>query len=116
MASSTDLNLKIEGMHCASCVSSIENGVGAVPGVETCRVNLAMNSAVVSFDSSKTSEQQIIQNIEKLGFKAEPGKPDVLTANAKELAEAKRKFLVALSLTVPLMIVAMLPMFTCSNA
>src|SRR5438445_7681182 len=32
--SSSTLSLAIEGMHCASCVTTIENALAAVPGVE----------------------------------------------------------------------------------
>jgi len=110
MAVSTNLNLKIEGMHCASCVSSIEQGLETAPGVRDCRVNLALNSAVVSYDSGQISQEEIISSIEKLGFKASQGKPDILTANAQELARSRTGFTIALGLTVPLMIVAMGPM------
>ena len=34
------LSLSLEGMHCASCVTTIENALAAVPGVEGASVNL----------------------------------------------------------------------------
>ena len=41
------LTLSIQGMHCASCVTTIENALSAVPGVEEASVNLATARAEV---------------------------------------------------------------------
>jgi Cu+-exporting ATPase len=102
MAMNTELSLKIGGMHCASCVNTIERTLGAMPGVKDCRVNLAMNSAVVSFDRGKASEQGIIDKVAELGFSASIGTPDVLTSNARELRAARNRFMMALYVTLPL--------------
>ncbi|MDX9858871.1 MAG: heavy metal translocating P-type ATPase [candidate division Zixibacteria bacterium] len=110
MSASSELNLKIEGMHCASCVSSIEKGVQSLDGVAACRVNLATNSAVVSIDEGKLDRKLVIRRIEELGFKATVGRPDILTANQQETKAAREAFLTAAIVTVPLMVVAMLPM------
>ncbi|MEW6051315.1 MAG: heavy metal translocating P-type ATPase [Candidatus Zixiibacteriota bacterium] len=111
MAQRQELSLRIEGMHCASCVASIEKGVSGMDGVEACRVNLATNSAVVSFDATQLDEERIVGKIEELGYGAEVGQQDILSAQQKELGEARRNFLVSLALTVPLMALAMLPMW-----
>jgi len=47
MAKTTDLTIRVEGMHCAGCVASIERGVSDMKGIARCRVNLALKSAVV---------------------------------------------------------------------
>src|SRR5262245_35263472 len=39
--------LSLEGMHCASCVSTIEGALAAVPGVEEASVNLGTAQAHV---------------------------------------------------------------------
>ena len=41
-------DLRIGGMHCASCVARVERAVGAVPGVASVAVNLATERATVS--------------------------------------------------------------------
>ena len=102
-----ELPLKIEGMHCASCVNSIEKGVGKLEGVNECRVNLAMHSAVVTFDEGRQDAKAIINKIHELGFDASISTPDVLTENTKEIDVALHRFIISLILTVPLMIVAM---------
>ncbi|MEE8575923.1 MAG: heavy metal translocating P-type ATPase, partial [candidate division Zixibacteria bacterium] len=107
-----NITLKIDGMHCASCVHSIESSLTKLTGVGSCSVNLAMHSAAVEFDSSRLGESQIISEIERIGFSAEVGQPDLLTANEKAATDALRRFLWAAGATLPLMVVAMGPMIT----
>lgn len=110
MARATEINLKIEGMHCASCVNSIERGVQSLDGVNTCRVNLATGSAVVTVEDGKLSPDRLVGRIGELGFRASVGRPDILMANQKETATARRRFSMAAMATIPLMTFAMLPM------
>ncbi len=97
-------------MHCASCVANIERGVSSLAGVAACRVNLATRSALIDFDRSQLEPSRIIEQIESLGFGAEPGTPDVLEANIKAEGSALRDMLWSLGITLPLMVVAMWPM------
>ncbi|HVP06544.1 MAG TPA: cation transporter, partial [Candidatus Acidoferrum sp.] len=111
MAKREELSLRIQGMHCASCVANIERGVSGLDGVSECRVNLATNSAVVEFDSGRLDADSVIHKIKSLGYGASVGQQDVLSANESELRAAKNRFLLALVLAIPLMAVAMWPMF-----
>lgn len=111
MANLEKLNLKIEGMHCASCVASIERGLSEMDGINESQVNLMLNSATVTFDSARLSKSDIIEKIKELGYKASIGTPDILTANADEARHAKKNFLVSLVFAVPLTIFGMGPMF-----
>src|SRR5216683_304581 len=45
--------IKIGGMHCAGCVSSIQKSVSEVPGVSKVEVNLATEKATLEFDQTK---------------------------------------------------------------
>jgi len=111
MASYSDLTLKISGMHCASCVNSIESILSSANGIGSCRVNLAMNSATITFDKSQIDEKGIIERIRRLGYDATIGTPDVLTSNARELGVARSNFSLALLVTLVVAIIAMWPMF-----
>lgn len=62
--------LYIEGMHCASCVHSIESAVSKVRGVDKVVVNLASSSAKISFAKDESSMNEVIQAIHKLGYRA----------------------------------------------
>ena len=46
--------LKIGGMHCAGCVTSIQNYVTELKGVTKCEVNLAAEKATLEFDPTVT--------------------------------------------------------------
>lgn len=111
MAKTDELTLTIDGLRCASCVSSVEKGLTGQDGVETCNVNLATKSATISFDSSATDPQKIITQIEQLGFSAAVGRPDFLAANLREANEAQRLLQISLVLTLPLAAVAVWPMW-----
>jgi len=110
MSKSQEVRLNIDGMHCAGCVANIERGVKGMEGVADCRVNLATRSAVVEFDDQAATPDRIITRIEELGYGARIGRPDILTANAKEQQGAARRFRLALIMSVPLMLLAMAPM------
>ncbi len=47
--------VKIEGMHCASCVASVEKSLKKVPGVVTAVVNLATESASVEYQPERAT-------------------------------------------------------------
>ncbi|MBN1213662.1 MAG: copper-translocating P-type ATPase [candidate division Zixibacteria bacterium] len=112
MPGTEKLTLKIEGMHCAGCVHSIEQGMKTLDGVEESRVNLATRSAVVIFKKGRVDPNGIINKISGLGYRAYIGTPDILTVNDSEVTASRQNFFTSLILTMPLMAVAMWPMFT----
>jgi len=104
MSRTKEIDLRIKGMHCAGCAANIEKGMAGVDGVEECRVNFALHSSVVVFDSDKVSEKQIVDKIKELGYQAEVGTPDILVANLKEVVNARQKFMLSLLLSIPILI------------
>lgn len=115
MSNAPDLNLRITGMHCASCVSNIEKGVSAIDGVTDCRVNLATGSAQVSFDGKEIEANLVIKKIEQLGFGAQIGTGDIFDTNRDEMQEGRSRLSVSFALSVPLMAVSMWPMAIGAN-
>lgn len=67
-----DATLKLRGMSCASCASSIEDAIRVVPGVQTCSVNFGAEQATVRYDSQKTGLEQIQAAVEGAGYAAFP--------------------------------------------
>lgn len=63
------VKVKIGGMSCASCAKTIENAVGSLPGVKSVSVNLATESAKISFYPLFTGLDDIKQAIEDSGYK-----------------------------------------------
>lgn len=67
----TTTTLKVEGMTCGACSSSVESGFQDVEGVGSVSVSLVMERAVVTHDADKISGQELRDIIEDRGFDAE---------------------------------------------
>ena len=61
--------LKIEGMHCASCVAAVERSLANVQGMSEASVNLATETARVAFDPKKTGYDDFVSAVDKAGYK-----------------------------------------------
>lgn len=97
----SDINLAIEGMTCASCVSRVERALGRVPGVREASVNLATHSARVSVDGA--AGDALLQAVEKAGYEAELIEPDAAPHAAVDHDPAW-KVVLALLLSAPLVL------------
>ncbi|WP_420788289.1 copper-translocating P-type ATPase [Vibrio alginolyticus] len=69
---SIQLQMLIQGMTCASCVSSVEKALTNVEGVEKAQVNLAEQSALV-FASQGSDDllNAIVESVKQAGYQAE---------------------------------------------
>lgn len=72
----TSFAIPVEGMSCASCVSSIEKAVAKVPGVEKVLVNLATERADVTFKAAPDMPA-VIDAIRKAGYDVPSGSADL---------------------------------------
>jgi len=61
--------LSISGMHCASCVASVEKALARLEGVEDARVNLATASADV-VHGEQVEQDQLVGAVGKAGYEA----------------------------------------------
>ncbi|MGW3999497.1 heavy metal translocating P-type ATPase [Amycolatopsis sp. NPDC004772] len=97
------VELAIGGMTCASCAARVERKLNKVDGV-TATVNYATEKAQVSYPSG-LSVDDLKAVVEAAGYSArlpEPQAPD-------DTRELRKRLLVSASLTVPLVVVAMVP-------
>ncbi len=62
--------IPLEGVHCASCVIRLENGLGSLPGVAGVSVNLPSRTAFLSYDPELADAKTISARIVELGYKA----------------------------------------------
>ncbi|MDR2147181.1 MAG: heavy-metal-associated domain-containing protein [Tannerella sp.] len=60
--------LKIGGMGCAACAQRIEKAVAKLEGITSVSVNLAAETADVTYDPQKVSLPDIGKTIEKAGY------------------------------------------------
>ncbi|XP_011877566.1 PREDICTED: copper-transporting ATPase 1 isoform X2 [Vollenhovia emeryi] len=106
----SEVELRILGMTCASCVNKIESTVKKLPGVRLATVALATQRGKFRYDVEKTGIRHIVDCINKLGFTAslfsnqDRDNRDYL--DQKELISKWRTaFLVSLIFGVPCMVV-----------
>lgn len=62
---------KVTGMHCPSCSMLITMALEELPGVESAKVDLATETASVTFDPAQIDPSTIAQAIVKSGYSAE---------------------------------------------
>ncbi len=65
----TKKTFKISGMHCASCVKTIEKALSKTKGVLSASVNFASESALIEFDENIVLEAELISAVESAGYK-----------------------------------------------
>lgn len=98
--------LAISGMTCAACANRIEKVLQQIDGIEQATVNLATDSASVTFVPGTIDAAKIIASIEKLGYDATEKRSSAETSTAKEkaLQQMKRKLIISAILSVPLLL------------
>jgi Cu+-exporting ATPase len=73
-ADSEKIEIKINGMHCASCVSRIEKGLSELTGIRKVRVNLATESAWIEYNPDSVSLDEIVKTVQQLGYTVKTSK------------------------------------------
>ena len=64
------IRLHVAGMHCATCSITNEKTLKALPGVSEARVNFASEQAMVVYDESKVTPDQIVGAFRENGYTA----------------------------------------------
>lgn len=82
-----EFQLSLPTVHCAACISAIENGLMATDGVADVRVNLTRKRATVKVSAEITVEE-IVDRIASFGYQASP--LDMATLSAGESDRATR--------------------------
>ena len=67
----TKVKLKIDGMHCTSCSMSIDMDLEELEGIKNVKTSYAKQESDVEFDEGKITLNQILEQIEKTGYKAQ---------------------------------------------
>lgn len=106
----TQTVFKVRGMHCASCARSVEVNIGKLSGIQSVSVNLAGESAAISFDADAISQKQIISAINKLGFRASLPSGNDDSEDKASLRRERLTLIISLIFSAMLFIVAMGPM------
>lgn len=62
------VTLQVEGMSCSHCQNAVQKAVKSLKGVDEVKVSLADKTAVVNFDESVVSVENIKAAIEDEGY------------------------------------------------
>lgn len=81
---------KISGMHCASCVLTIEKVLKNLPGVKNAEVNFASESALIEFDNNVVSEKDLADAVESIGYNLKIDKASDKTDKKEKEPEIKK--------------------------
>lgn len=80
------IDLAVEGVSCAGCMSKIERGLSALPDVTLARVNLTDRRVALEWKQGTLDPTRFIDRLAELGYKAYPFEP--VRAEARETEEA----------------------------
>ena len=83
--------LRIDGMHCASCVASVEKALQGLDGVEIATVNLASETARVKYDPGRLGFDDFVTAVENVGYDVAREKADGAEAAESELEKDQQK-------------------------
>lgn len=111
--STSEITLAIGGMHCASCVRHVERALTRVPGVEEAEVNLATETAQVTYDASSVELEQLQEAVHDAGYEVlssyseeQPREEDrtiVQEERDRNYRRLLQRFWIALGLAIPVM-------------
>ena len=90
MAEKHQVTLPILGMTCANCVATVERSLSKTDGVEEASVNLSSERAAVRYDPSKTSVQDLVDQVRKVGYDVAIGEAALQVQNLSDQADALR--------------------------
>jgi len=96
-------------MHCASCVTTIENALARVDGVTEASVNLATSRARVRGEN--LDPDRLVEAVRQSGYGASPAQDrtpaDDLAREETEVRDARRRTVAAAALTLPVLVISM---------
>jgi P-type Cu2+ transporter len=83
------MELAVDGITCAACLTDIERGLRRLPGVVRSRVNVSNRRTSVVFSPEKVTPHAILERMAAIGYPAQPFDPalrrDNRSAEAREL-------------------------------
>ena len=98
----SELTLHVDGMNSEHCAGIVKSALMKLQGVSQVKTSSVDGKAIISYDESQLKAEEIIQAIDKVGYKSK--KVDVDTeqqARAKETSELKTKLILAAIFTIP---------------
>ncbi|MDT9700238.1 heavy metal translocating P-type ATPase [Streptomyces sp. P17] len=116
IAPTSEVELLIGGMTCASCAARVEKKLNRMEGVSA-TVNFATEKAKVSYPEG-IAVADLIATVVKTGYTAEEPAPpvaDEAAAQEPELADYRQRFTVSALLAAPVVLLSMVPALQFDN-
>jgi copper chaperone CopZ len=63
--------MTVKGMMCASCMKSVEKALYKLDGVNEVKVDMKKDRVEVTYDGKKATPRQMVESLEKAGFRAQ---------------------------------------------
>lgn len=102
----------VEGMSCASCAASISSSLSAAKGVQDANVNLASENVMVEYDPDEIGLPEMEKIVGSLGYRLITSKDYTREmhqdAQTLRLRKLLFKTIVAVGLSIPIVIIAMI--------
>ena len=107
------VTLRIYGMTCSSCTSTVETQLGALPGVTSVAVSLATETCQISYDPSFISIRDMVDRVSELGFDAVLSDDNDATqlrslTRTKDINEWRSRFKISLTFAIPVLFFGMI--------
>jgi Cu+-exporting ATPase len=67
---SAQVELKVDGMTCQSCVRGVTRKLSSVAGVSRAAVDLASGKATVEYDDAQAKVQDLVAAVQQIGYNA----------------------------------------------
>ncbi|WP_138934074.1 heavy metal translocating P-type ATPase [Roseovarius arcticus] len=105
------VRLNVASMSCASCVGRVDKALAAVPGVLDVNVNLASETATVTYAEGAVQLDDLLRAAKEAGYPATPvdarAHEDTSTRKTEEARALARKTMLAAALALPVFLLEM---------
>ena len=101
------ISLKVGGMSCASCASSIEKEVASLDGVISSSVNFAVETGKFEVQDNNVRDK-VIEKIKSLGYSI--ADDEKVATNVEKIDENFSKFVISIVLAIMIFALAMWPL------
>jgi len=109
---SDHVDIRIGGMHCASCVANITKALNKVGGISSANVNLATETATIEYDPRTATLGDMKAAVEDQGFNylglAGEARDAAEEAHRADLASKFRRIVLGFAVSIPMFIVMQL--------
>ena len=96
-----ELRFGVQGLHCSSCVGTLEKKLLSHPAIALAVVNLAQETAFVTYDPAALSKEQIFALVTEAGYR--PVASESAGDDAAQLTTDRNWFIFSLLASLPIM-------------